>query len=204
MLFRFITYNKFKEKKWRKLSNEKRLRAFQKLENIQAKKLDRPNCKVILNNTLDDTKNGEFSMSKMTIELNAKFVTDPNLRFFGMMTLFHEGRHAFQFNSCFGEKPPRKFSKAYKWKKNIERYAGDTSDKYYFYSMQPVERDANKYAIKRMKNFRFRFRKEPLFAQTLEKKINDFDAVKDYAKKELGTFYKLKVALHNRKERNKK
>lgn len=201
MFFRFLTYNKFKESKWNKLSPEKRLKAFQSLENIQAKKLGRPAYTVVPNNSWGDTMNGECISQRKVIELNSKFMLDPSLRFLGMATLFHEGRHAFQYNSCFGEEQPKRFSKAYRWKKNFEGYVNGENDKYSFYSMQPVERDANKYAIKRMKNFRFRYRNEPLFAEALNKKIADFEGVKDYAKKELGVFYKLKVALRNKKER---
>lgn len=201
MFFRFLTYNKFKESKWKKLTPEKRLNVFQQLENIQAQKLGRPAYTVMPNSSWGDTTNGECSSTKKVIELNSRFMIDPSLRFFGMAALFHEGRHAFQYNCCFGEEQPKRFSKAYRWKRNFEGYVNAENDKYSFYSMQPVERDANKYAIKRMKNFRFRYRKEPLFAEALTKKIEEFEGVKDKAKKELGVFYRLKVALRNKKER---
>ncbi len=204
MLFRFLTYNKFKEKTWTKLTPQKRAKVFQKLENIQAKKLRRPAYKVIFNSEWGDLMNGECSSTHKTIELNSKFALDPRQRFLGMATLFHEGRHAFQYNCCYGDKPPRRFTRAYRWKKNFQGYVNGDADKYSFYSMQPVERDANKYAIKRLKAFRFRYRKEPLYIEALEKKLADFDNVKDLAKKELGFFYRLRVSLRNHKERNKK
>ena len=204
MFFRFLTYNKFKKRKWERMSPQKRLQAYQKLEEIQAKKLGRPVYRVIPNSEWDENMNGECSSSQKTIQLNSKFMLNSNLRFLGMATLFHEGRHAFQYHCCYNVKKPRRFSKAYRWKKNFEGYVNGATDKYSFYSMQPVERDANKYAIKRLKAFRHRYRKEPLYIDALEKKLADFDNVKDYAKKELGAFYRLRVALRNRKERNKK
>lgn len=205
MLFRFFTYNKFKERKWRRLNPQKRLNVFQKLENIQAKKLGRPACVVVARVWEENPNmNGQFLSKSNTIELNSKFVYENNLRFFGMATLFHEGRHAFQHHLCYGGKKVRRFSRAYKWKKNFQGYVNGETDKYSFYSMQPIERDANKYAIMRMKNFRFRFRNEPLFKQTLERRIEDFDDVKDLAKKELGIFYKLRVSLRNSRERKKR
>ena len=204
MFFRFLTYNKFKENKWKRLNPKKRLRAFQKLENIQAKKLGRPACKVIARTWEENPNmNGQFSSGNNTIELNTKFIMENNMRFFGMATLFHEGRHAYQNYLCYGGKKVRRFSKAYKWKKNFQGYVNGENDKYSFYSMQPIERDANKYAIIRLKNFRHRFRKDKIFKATLERKIEEFADVKDLAKKELGMFYKLRVALRNRKERRR-
>ena len=70
--------------------------------------------------------------------------------------------------------------------------------------MQPVERDANLYAIKRMRRFRFRYRNDVLFRDTLKDKEMQFDNVKSLAKKELGLFYGIRVALKNRKNRKKK
>ena len=55
-----------------------------------------------------------------------------------------------------------------------------------------------------MKSLRRRYRREPLFNQALMTKIEDFDNVKDFARKELGVFYKLRVAMRNSKERRKK
>ncbi len=203
MIFRFLTYNKFKENKWKRMSPQKRLKAFQKLENIQAKVLGRPACKVVPKQWEEQGLNGQFLSKTKQIELNTKFMTANNLQFMGMATLFHEGRHAYQYNLCYGGKKVRRFSKAYKWKQNFQGYVGSEEDKYSFYSMQPIERDANKYAILRMKKFRFRYRKERLFLDALQRKMEDFDDVKDFAKKELGVFYKLKVFLRSRKERRR-
>lgn len=70
--------------------------------------------------------------------------------------------------------------------------------------MQPIERDANLYAIKRLKQFGFRFKNEFHFNRTLEIVQDEFDNAKFNAKKELGMFYKIKVALKSNKKRNKK
>ncbi len=203
-MFNFITYNKFKERKWRRLEPRKRLQVFQKLENIQAKKMKRPAYTVVAANWEDENLNGQCTNDKQIIQLNSKFVFNSSLRFLGMATLFHEGRHAFQHHVCFGKKKVRRFTKAYKWRNNFLGYVNGENDKYSFYSMQPIERDANKYAIIRMKKFRHRFRREPLFNQALMEKVEDFANTKDLAKKELGMFYKLRVALRNNKERRKR
>lgn len=199
MFFRFLTYNKFKTRKWKRLSPEKRVKVFQKLENIQAKKQKRPACRVFVSN-MDANSNGVHHSADNTIELNSKFVIYPEQRFYGMATLFHEGRHAFQHMAITKEKVCI-FSRAYRWKKNFQGYTSGDEDKYSFYSMQPVERDANRYAIRRMRRFRFRYRNEPLFNRTLRDKIAQFSDVKEYAKKELGAFYSLRVAYKNFKNR---
>lgn len=204
MFFNFITYNKFKEKKWKKLSLEKRAEAFQALENIQAKKLDRPVYKVEFNEDLDESILGRCDNKKRIIQLNKIFIQDLAFRFLGMITLFHEGRHAFQYDCCFGDKEPWIFSNAYKWKKNFEGYVDGGEDKFSFYSMQPVERDACKYALKRLRSFRFRYGNELFYFKTYELKVKEFEDTKQLAKEELGIFYKQKVALRNRKERNER
>ena len=69
--------------------------------------------------------------------------------------------------------------------------------------MQSVERDANLNAIKRLKKLRFWFLSDKLYFDCLESKIKEFDMTKEYAKRELGPFYKLKLFLRS-KRKNKK
>lgn len=200
-MFKFLTYNKFKINKWKRLSPTKRLKVFQKLENIEAKTYNRKPNTVIVDN-LNGT-NGIFYDSNKVIKIDVKFVYETELRFMGMFTIFHEGRHAFQTNAV--NKPKLSiFSKAYHWKKNMEGYINSNEDKYSFYSMQPIERDANLYAIKRLNNFRFRYKNEPNFKQTLESKKEEFEYIKQNAKKELGIFYRIRVAFKSFRKRNKK
>ncbi len=201
-MFRFFTYNKLKTRKWKWLSPQKRVKVFQKLENIQAKKQGRGPYTVVPKD-LGDT-NGVCHSKSRTIEIHTKFFQDPSLRFLGMATLFHEGRHAFQYYAI-SKKHVSRFSKAYKWKKNFSGYVTyEEGDAYSFYSMQPVERDANKYAIRRLRNFKRRYKREPLYKEALARKEAEFDGVKDLAKKELGLFYGLRVAMRNRKESKKR
>lgn len=202
-LFNFLTYKKFKQKKWSRMSPQKRLKAFQKMENIVAAKKKRPVMTVIPENWSDGT-NGLCNYSKKTISLNTKFFVEDDLQFLGLATLFHEQRHAEQYYVISTKKKFFKLSKAYRWKKNMEGYISyDGHEKYSYYSMQEVERDANKHAINYLKKFKFWFRKEPLYFDTLNYKIKQYDDVKDLAKKELGFFYRLKLLFREKKERNK-
>ena len=203
MFFRFLTYNKFKKRKWKRLTPEKRAQVYQQLENIQAKKQKRDACRVVFRE-MEETSNGVHISAENKIQLNSKFVYRPEFRYYGMATLFHEGRHAFQYHAITTKKKLGFFSKARKWKKNFQGYTSSDQDAYSFYSMQPVERDANLYAIRRMRRFRFRYRNDKLFANTLKDKEAQFDEVKNLAKRELGLFYGIRVALKNRKNRKKK
>ena len=201
MLFRFLTYNKFKDKYWLKYSPNKRLTTFQKLENIQAKKLHRPACEILVGDFEDDLA-GSFNGQNQKIYLNKIFLTNSNLRFFGMATLFHEGRHAFQYKCCFkSNKYILPFSATSRWRKNFQGYANSQTDQFSFYAMQPVERDACKYALYRLKQFRRRFEDNFLYEKTLQILEKDYIETKINAKKELGIFYQLKVLKNNKKNR---
>ncbi len=202
-MFDFLVYNKFKSKKWAKLSPQKRLKIFQKVEKIMARKMHREVYQIIPKEWNDGTY-GLCVHAERVIYLNTVFFLDDNMRFFGLATLFHEERHAQQHAIVKSKKKLFKLSKAYRWQKNMQGYISyDGNEKYSYYSMQEIERDANKYAINRLKHFKFRYRHEDLFTRTLDAKIKQFADTKDLAKKELGFFYRIKLLLRERKERKK-
>lgn len=202
-MFSFLTYNKLKYKRWKKYSPIKRLKIFQKIEKIVSKKVGRE-CYSVLPREMEDTSYGLCSHREKTIYLNSKFFTKDNLQFYALATLYHEQRHAQQFYIVNTKKKFFKLSKAYRWKKNMEGYiAPEHRDDYSYYSMQEVERDANKNAINRLKKHRFRFRKERLFEITLNDKIKDYSNTKDLARKDLGFFYRIKLLIREKKERDK-
>lgn len=200
MLFDFLTYNKFKFRKWDKYSLQDRAWAFQKLEMIQARKLGRPVAQVIFRE-MDETMKGQFMPDKNIILMNKIFIEQDMLRFDGMFTLFHEGRHAFQHNVCFSGQELGLFSKARKWKRNFGGYiSGYGGDEFAFYAMQPIERDANKYALQRLKQFRFRFYDDRYYNATINFEEKCFYDDKFRAKEELGVFYRHKIAKRQKEE----
>lgn len=200
-MFRFLTYNKFKLKKWKKLSFAKRLEVYQKLENIEAKINNRNPNTIIVENL--DNANGIYYENKNIIKIDIKFILKDEFRFLGMYVIFHEGRHSFQAKAV--SKPRLSvFSQAYRWKKNMEGYLDTTEDKYSFYTMQPIERDANAYALKRLKKFSSRFASQTEYERTVKIMEDNFIENKLNAKKELGIFYKFKISLKSNKKRNKK
>ena len=203
-MFNFLVYNKFKARNWKRLTPKKRWKAYQQMEKITARKVGRPVYEVIPKEWNDGTR-GLCVYKEKAIYLNTDFFVQENMQFFGLATLFHEERHAQQHFVVKSKKKLWRFSKAYKWKQNMQayiQYEGD--EKYSYYSMQEIERDANRYALQRLKKFKFRFRKEKLYHYTVQKKEEEFDYVKEHAKEELGMFYKFKLFLRNRKERKKK
>ena len=202
-MFKFLTYNKFKTKKWKKLSSEKRWRCYQKMEDFTAKKVGRERYEVIPKQWDDGTR-GLCVYRENKIYLNTDFFVKENMQFLGLATLFHEQRHAQQHFIVKTKKKISRFSKAYKWQQNMRGYISyDGNEEYSYYSMQEIERDANKNAIHRLRKFRFRFRNDSVYKKSLEIKEQEFDDDKEYAKKELGFFYKFKLFFRNRKERKK-
>jgi len=202
-MFNFLTYNKFKQKKWERLSPSQRLKAYQKMEKITAKKVGRP-CYEVLPKDWTDGTMGLCVYNKKTIYLNSMFIFKNKWQFYGLATLFHEQRHAQQHFVVKTKKKIFRLSKTYKWQQNMMayiQYEGD--EKYSYYSMQEIERDANKNAIHRLRKFKFRFRNEKLYWLTLREKERQFEEVKENAKKELGVFYKFKLFLRRKKEERK-
>ena len=204
-MFNFLVYRKFKTRKWNRLSPIKRLKVFQKMENIIAKKVGRPAYEVVPREWNDGTR-GLCVYNEKKIYIKKDFFIDNNMQFLGLATLFHEERHAQQHFVVKSKKKISKFSKAYKWQKNMSAYIQyEGNEKYSYYSMQEIERDANKFAIHQLRklSFRFMFRNDRIYKKSLEQKENEFDYVKEHAKEELGMFYKLKLFLRNKKEQRK-
>lgn len=203
-LFNFLTYRKFRSEKWRTYSPRKRVALFQKMEKIMSRKMGRPMYH-IMPRQFDDNTNGLCDYENKIIYINKTFFEEDYLQFYGLATLFHEERHAMQNNIVTKTEKPFRFSKAYKWKKDMESYIDyDEREKYSYYSMQGIERDANKYAIDRLKKLKFWFRYDNLYYKTLDLKIQQFDEVKNIAKKELGFFYKFKLKRRKDKEAKKR
>ena len=149
MCFIFSVYNKFKWRNWRKYSPGRRQRIIEKVEKKQAKKLHRPVLPVVVNTSPDCPYFGMFETNrkdKQILHINLKLLTEPALRFHALETILHEGRHAYQYN-VISKKKVRFFEfRKKKWKQNYAGYISSRED-HLFYTVQPIERDAQKYAI---------------------------------------------------------
>ncbi len=198
----FSVYNKFKFKSWAKMSPGKRQIILEKVEKKQSKKLKRPTLPVVINHDPNWNCYGAFTVSangKKILYLSISLIEDVSLRYHALETILHEGRHAYQFEQITKKKIGFFNFKAKKWKENYSGYINSAEDKL-VYSLQPVERDAQKYSIKFMEGMRFKYRNEEDYHNTMKSMIFRYEQTVKDAKNEMGLFYKSKM---NKKIKNK-
>ena len=200
----FSVYNKFKLKKWSKLSNGSRQRILEKIEKKQAKKLHRPILPVVVNTNPDCTYFGMFETSndKQLLHINIKLLTDPSKRFHALETIWHEGRHAYQYNIISNKRLGIFAFRKKRWKQNYSGYISSVEDKL-IYSMQPIERDAQKYAIKKMEKMHKRFKNEDDYWNTLQIMKFRYDETERQLKERHGIFYNLAIRRKIKKKVNR-
>lgn len=203
-MFNFLTYLKLKNKNWEHLSLNAKIRVFQKMEDLEAKRQNRKSLNIVMKDFAGDMQ-GLCDKKSGKIFLSSEFIKKRYLQFWGLTVLFHEGRHAFQQEEVVENEKPNVFSKAYKWRKNLQGYVHyNELEKFSYYAMQDVERDANKYALKRLKKLHFWLKNEVGYEETIKSKQDEIDSQVQNAKRELGLFYKLRVKMRNKRERDKK
>ena len=173
----------------------------EKVEKKQSKKLKRPTLPVVVNTHPTCSYFGMFETldGKQLLHINVKLLEDPSLRFHALETILHEGRHAYQYNIIKNKKIRFYEFKKKRWKRNYSGYITSTEDPL-FYSMQPIERDAQKYAIKQMSKFKRKFKHEKDFYITLQRMIDRYNNTEKSLKEKHGIFYNAKL---NRKIRKK-
>ena len=197
----FSIYNKFKYKNWVRLSEGKRQRVLEKIEKKQAKKLHRPTLPIVIN--LDPNWHcfGMFENkgNKKLLHLSINLIKNPTLRFHALETILHEGRHAYQHHIIHNKKLRFYHFKEKKWKQNYSGYISSKEDSA-IYAMQPIERDAQKYAIKQMNQFYSKFKNERDYHTTLQNMINRYEYSEQELKERHGIFYKFAI---NKKIKNK-
>lgn len=190
MLF---VFNKFKKHKWIKYSPQKRLKIYNALEKKFAKKQKRQAILVILHQDSTWSCFGMFTVKndQKVIILNQDLVIDPTLRFHGMETILHEGRHAYQYE-VVNKKLPWYAFRAKKWQKNWAGYIS-SSQSSSAYNHQIIEKDAQKYAFKQMMKLDSKFRGDPDWEHTLQINAMRIDSADKNARKDFGVFYKQKI-----------
>lgn len=201
----FSFYNKFKLKNWLKYNKGKRQRIIEKIEKKQAKRLHRPVLPVAVNTDPNCPYYGMFETNhgKQVLYINIKLLSDPTLRFHALETILHEGRHAYQYNIIHNKKIRFFEFKKKRWKQNYSGYITSAEDKL-FYSMQPIERDAQKYAIKQMEKLKFRFRNEDDYFSTMDTMKDRFYETEKQLKEKHGIFYNIKLNKKIKKKSTKR
>lgn len=187
-------YSNFKLKKWRKLPPGKRQQFLQRLENKQAYWQIRDPLPVIINTDPEWYCYGMFEVNngKGLLKLNISLITNPALRFHAMETIFHEGRHAYQYEMIRSGKPGFFNFKAKRWLKNWKGYVSAKEDAT-IYGMQDIERDAQIFTIRKLNRLKNKYRKEEDFEKTFSLIKRKYEKAEENAKEKYGMFYKLKI-----------
>ncbi len=190
MLFLF---SKFKKRKWLKLNTNKRLKVYIALEKKFASKQNREPLQIVVHESSTWNCLGMFTTSggNQRIIIHEKLLIEDNMRFHGMETILHEGRHAYQYATITKKLHWWQF-KAKSWQKNWVGYvpSGENST---VYNSQAVEKDAQKYAYTQMLKLYGKYKNEPDYIRTMQ--INEYrlNSADDAARKKYGVFYKHKI-----------
>lgn len=191
----WFLFSKFKERKWKKYSYEKRFKIFVALEKKVAKKLKIEPIKLEIKYE-DWNCFGAFTTDSVNkkIVLNSILLEQPKYRFHGMETIAHETRHAYQFSVISRKLKWYEFT-AKKWRENWAGYFSSATDKI-MYNNQAVERDAQKYSIKFLKKHKY---DDLDYRNTLDVVIDRYERADEDARKKYGIFYKHKINKNIRK-----
>lgn len=201
MLFIF---SKFKQRKWVKLTPSKRLKVYNALEAKFAKKQHRQPLDVVIYPDANWKPLGMFTNTrgKRVIYLRQDLIDNPQMRFHGMETILHEGRHAYQYETI-NKKLPWWAFRAKKWKKNWEGYI-PSSENSVAYNNQSVEQDAQKFAYKNMLKLSRKYNGDADFDRTMHTNEFRLESADDMARKEFGIFYKHRINKMINKNSKKK
>ena len=190
----WFLYSKFKAKKWKKYTPEKRFVILRELEKRVAKKLDiEPLYLEIKEGGEDWNCFGSFTVYNNTkkIILNPMLIYEPKYRFHAMETIAHETRHAYQFSVANRKLKWYEF-KAKKWQRNWSGYFSSGIDNL-MYNNQSIERDAQKFSIKFLKKHSGKYSNDLDFQNTLDAVEYRYNQADLDARKKYGFFYKHKI-----------
>ncbi len=197
----FFIYNKFKLKKWNKYSSAKRLKILQALENKLAKQNHREPVDVVVHERSDWNCLGMFTVQggQKKLYVHENLILNPSYRFHALETIIHEGRHATQYNATQRDDLHWWNIREKRWKANFAGYFSASEDNV-LYNNQEVERDAQRYTIKKLSKLEYKYHNEDDFYTTLDRNINRYEYADASARKKYGLFYKQKM----RRKVNKK
>ena len=206
MFKKFFLFQKFKPRKWKKYSFDKRLEVIQKIENFYAKKQNRKPVEVVPRNDFVSTLYGSASYVNQIIFINSSLLTDSSKQFLLLSTILHEGRHIYQsgvVNKSYNDGRIPRFSKAYSWMNSSDGYISyeENKDNYVDYANQSVELDANSYALKQLKKLKRKFKNDVNYQAEIINLTNWFENAKTEGRKKYGFFYKFKIRRKNKKQR---
>ena len=193
MLFLF---SKFKGRKWRKYSAEKRYKILVALEKKIAKSLKVEPLELVIREDENWNCFGAMAVKgdSKIIYINSNLLTIPEYRFHAMETIAHETRHAYQFEIVKQDLKWYQFT-AKRWKQNWGSYFSSSVDNV-MYNNQSVERDAQKYSLKFLKKHKYR---DIEYKRTYQAVLDRYNQAEINARNEYGIFYKYKIERNIRK-----
>ena len=194
-------YSRFKLRKWKRYTPEKRHEILQALENKLAKEQKRDPMPVIIHENPNWHCFGMFSAvgNNKTLYIHEDLILDQSKRFHALETIIHEGRHGMQYAKVFG-KPLKWYEfKAKRWRDNWKGYFSSIEDST-MYNNQEIERDAQSYTIKKLQKLSRKYKNEKDFRTTLQSNINRFEYSEQQAYKKYGPLARWRI---NRKVRKK-
>ena len=90
-----------------------------------------------------------------------------------------------------------------KWRKNWNGYIPNQQSSA-AYNNQAIEKDAQKYALKQMLKRDYKYENDPDWKRTIAANTRRLEEADEYARKELGVFYKFKInRMINQNTQNK-
>lgn len=197
MLF---VFSKFKLKKWKKLTPDKRYNVCVALEKKIARWLEIDPLKLEIYEEGDSWNCfGAFKTAGKTkkIVINSNLLTEQRFRFHAIETIAHETRHAYQYTLISRDLKWYEF-RAKRWKRNWSGYFSSSTDNI-MYNNQSVERDAQRYSLKILKKVRGKFRDEVDFKNTFDAVEYRYNQADLDARKEYGVFYKHRIEKNIKK-----
>lgn len=189
----WFLFSRFKGKKWKKYTPEKRFKCLVALEKKVAKKLKLEPLKLEINDDSNWNCYGAFTVqgNKKKILLHQNLIYEPMFRFHAMETIAHETRHAYQLTVIDRELKWYEFT-AKRWRRNWGGYFSSSTDNI-MYNNQAIERDAQKYSIKFLKKYKGKYGKESDYINTYDAVLHRYNQADLDARKKYGFFYKLKI-----------
>ena len=135
---------------WRHLSLDQRVGALQDIENDYAGRQGRAPYQVAPDQNKDLGSCGGADHEQKKIFINAEHIRNDSCLFLTVHTVLHEGRHAYQQAAIDRDGLHQKREEVELWRKNLSVYIPSTEKSFILYRNQPLERDAEAYAITEM------------------------------------------------------
>lgn len=159
--------NKLRTENWSRMTYDQRWDTLQKIENSTAEREGRT-ARTVWPERMEENVYGYFSeKNPYEIHVNNQLLANSSNGYEMADTVWHEGRHAYQYDACNGElrldskKPDAQTTEL--WKANF--YPGIYREEGGGYYYQPVEMDAKRFAADRMQENEKYFSDDPGYTE---------------------------------------